>query len=311
MNKHAITLILLAASAVSASAQGRILPVTEMPVSAETLAAGNAMHSSTDTYIYADPALAFDSESRWHAVYSAALLPSNDGTHSLHTLSAAARFGSNAVFVGARYHDMGTMKTFVDNDMNETQHGSMSLSAYTVDAGYARLLTPNIAAWATAGLASEKTSATIFAVRMALGADYSGIASLAGKPLSYSAGLSASNLGRYSYTGKSGMLSPRVGIGGHAVWQTAEGQSLALTVDGGMYMKTDDTKQSAELSGGIAYTAFSNYTLRIGGHTGDKDDYAAAGFSIAMKWITLHATAKIPLRNNLDAVYMAGLAVNL
>ena len=145
----------------------------------------------------------------------------------------------------------------------------------------------------------------------AASAAYLGHFELAGKPLSYSAGLSASNLGRYSYTGKSGMLSPRVGIGGNAVWQTAEGQSLALTVDGGMYMKTDDTKQSAELSGGIAYTAFSNYTLRIGGHTGDKDDYAAAGFSIAMKWITLHATAKIPLRNNLDAVYMAGLAVNL
>lgn len=309
--KRYATIIIFAASAAATWAQGRILPITEMPVSAEVLAAGNALHAATSTYIYADPGSVFNSESRWHAAYSAAILPSDDATHTFHVLSGAARFGRNAVFVGARYHDMGTMKTFIDNDMNETQQSSMSLRAYTADAGYARLLTKNIAAWATAGFASEKTSTTINAFRMAIGTDYSGRTTLAGKQLDYSAGLSASNLGRYSYSGKSGMLSPRIGIGGHAVWQTAPGQALALTVDGGMFMKTDDVKQSTELSAGIAYTAFNNYTLRLGGHTGDKDDYAAAGFSVAVKWFTIHATAKIPLRKDLDAAYMAGLAFNL
>lgn len=310
MKQYAIAII-LSATAALAAAQGRILPITEMPSSPETLAAGNAAHAPSESFLYSTPGAVFHSPNRWHAAYSAALLPANDGTHSMHTLAAATRLGHNAFFLGGRYHAMGALHTFVDNNMNETSHDKLPLYAYTVDGGYARMFSPHLSAWATAGFASEHTATTINAFRAGIGADYAGQTALGRGQLNYKAGLSATNLGGYSYTGHSGMLSPRIGVGGHTAWLMAPGQTLALTIDGGLYMKTDDSKQSTELSGGFAYTAFSRYTLRVGGHTGDHDDYAAAGLSVALKGFTINAATTIPLHKDMDAIYMAGLTFEL
>lgn len=310
MKKTSLYIVLLLSSflPLGLQAQSRMLPIIELPASAEALSMGGVYTGDQQTaWIYTNPTAVFNHAQTWTADYHLGFLPQNNGTSHLHTFHAAHRLGNHAVLVGSRYEDMGTLNTFVDDDMQEVSKEKMRLSSYRFDAGYTFRISRKWAVYTTVGYASERTLTTISGWMINLGINHVDSFTLSRLPLRYNLTLNGLQLGRYAYSGHHGWLSSRIGLGGNISMNIAPKQQLSVFLDAGTFLPSNGIKASTELSGGIAYTFLQMVSVRIGGHTGDKDDFLSCGFSVRYGTLSLHTGMSVPLHKEMHKTYMAGL----
>ena len=312
MRKQILTVI-LSGIAMCTLAQGRIIPLTDLPASASVLATANSRAGNqSSAYIYTNPAAMFGRDTKTEADYSFALQPVRKGPdYTVHTLTAAQRLGKNALFVGARYMNMGTLKTFVDENMQETERSPLALSSYTIDAGYARRLAARLAAYATIGYATQHTLTHISAWHAGIGIALTDSLHLGNRPLTYNLNAAATNLGRYAYGDNNGSLSPRLSLGGSTTLQLSPRQQLSLYIDAAQYLAAENEKPTTEISTALAYRFCRNYQLSTGTHFGDTDNFIATGLSTTFGMFTLNAAIKWPIQTGTNRLYMAELQIDI
>ena len=105
--KRIIITILLAVSLNIAMAQSRMLPLNDMVASTSALSSGGSRYASDEALVYTLPSAAFEKDGSFCADYSVAIIPSDEHTQTLHTLTAAWHKGRHAVLMGGRYWLMG------------------------------------------------------------------------------------------------------------------------------------------------------------------------------------------------------------
>ena len=309
--KRTLTTILLAASLGSAAAQSRILPLGDMAASAASLASGGSRYAGGGAAVYTRPSSAFAQDGSFGADYSAAIIPADGCTQTLHTLTAAWHGGRHAVLLGGRYWLQGKQDIFVDDNMSETSDPRLTMHSCAFDAGYAFAISQSMHAYATVGYVAEKALATVSAVRATVGADYMGGGSLFGLGAKYVAGASVSNIGRYSGGGSGGSLSPRIGLGGSVAIAPGARQTLSVNADAGMYLASGNAKSAAELAAGVGYTFLDSYTLRVGTHVGDHDNAFAAGAEARIgRLFTVSGSVRIAAASDVCNIYMIGLSAS-
>ncbi|MBR6286389.1 MAG: hypothetical protein IKR18_05270 [Bacteroidaceae bacterium] len=303
INKRLYTQLLLTALPLLALAQGRILPVDDLPGSAASCAHGGSsfvLSEAGNIYsgIFTSSLIA---DGTTEAGYSLGLIDGKSYSMSFHTITAAHRSGNNVVMAGARYFAQGKIDRMVDIDMKPVE-GSIRLYSYTADVGYAHVFN-SLTLSATIGVASEKTTSQLNAYRASIGATYSGKIS----SIDYLIGAGVRDAGMYSVAGKSKALAPLLHAGGAVVLPLSANHQFGLNVDGGVYVESDNSKTSPTLSGGLDYTFMRNYTLRVGGHTGDDDNYMGTGLSVRLGRCVVDAAAKIAFEEGLSNCYMFGI----
>lgn len=307
-------LILLAISTfLRAEAQSRILPVSESPTSPKSLSLGNSRMGNIDNaFIYNNPTTLFYSASK-AGDYSLGIIPSEgENTYLLHTLTAAYRNGESAFFIGGRHLSMGSFDNWLNSDMQEAAPlGKMNFYSYTIDLGYAYKLNESFSLYSTIGYIKEKTVASIWAYRVDVGSYYNGNSNLFNKEVTYSVGGSVGNLGKYSYKDRTNFLSPSLRLGGSILIPIVSNQTIETFLDGGIFLPVADNKSASFISVGFDYSFFKKYSLRIGGHSGDNDDFFSAGFGIKYKIFDFSFGSKIALHKDLENIYMLGLKVGI
>ncbi|MBO5627237.1 MAG: hypothetical protein J5953_15815 [Prevotella sp.] len=311
-NKKIILLVLgLAVSCLAAFGQGRILPITETTTSALSLATGGThLGSQTASLLYTNPTVALDLN-RFEADYSLTYMPTDGENILLHAPSVAVRTGKGAVLLGMRYMAMGTLNLVVDQQMQEITDKTIHMKSYTFDAGYAHPITRHLSAFATVGYATEKTAANVHGFYGSLGANYSDSTYLGKKKLDYTAGLSVSNLGGYSYDDEQGRLSPRVAVGGSMRLATARSQYLHLYAEAAHFFKSGKADGCSECVAGLGYTLFENYTLLAGGHSGDGNPAVTAGFMARFNSIVISIATRFGIQKDQNNSYMASVMLQL
>lgn len=294
-------------------AQSRILPILESPTSPKSLSMGSSKMGNVDNaFVYNNPTALFYSVSKT-ADYSLGIIPSEgENTYLLHTLTTAYRNRKSAFFAGGRYLSMDSFDNWLNSDMQEdVARGKMNFYSYTIDLGYAYKLNESFSLYFTIGYIKEKTVASIRAYRVDVGSYYNGNSNLFNKDVFYSVGISVGNLGKYSYNDKADFLSPSFRLGGSILIQTASDQTLETFLNGGIFLPVADNKSASFISIGFDYSFFKKYSLRIGGHSGDNDDFFSAGFGIKYKIFDFSFGTKIALRKDLENIYMLGLKVGI
>lgn len=337
MKKHMSLFIIMLSIAFQIDAQTRVLPIFESPTSPTSLSLGNVrMGDLKNSFIYNNPTAGFmltkelassnDLSSMDNnyflsknytsprfktADYSLGILPMNGDTHLLHTLTAGYYTNKSGFLIGGRYLSMGSIDSWLDEDMNNQTLGKKRFFSYTVDLGYTYCLNDKFSFYSTLSYAREKLVNNIDAYRLNIGGYYNGKNYLIGRQVNYSLGVAVDNVGMYSYSKKSKALAPDLKLGGSLLIPTIENQSMGLFIEENMYMPVSDNKFASSFSAGVDYTLLSKYSLRIGGHTGEHDDFLSAGFGIKYKIFDLNFGAKFALDQDLDNIYMVGLGIGL
>ncbi|HEY9551330.1 MAG TPA: hypothetical protein VIQ97_03495 [Prevotella sp.] len=288
-------------------AQGRRMPLADVPVSPYALGVGNAAKGHVPgSYVYGSKAaILYTDNKASEAEYAFGLVDNATERYMLHTVSGAHHFGHNAIMGGLRYYSMGSIDRMVDVNLQPVG-GKKRFYTYSADLGYARALDSHWGVYATLNVATEKIISTMNAYGMELGGSFAGRV----KTVDYMLGLSVSRLGAYAYNGKSGLLSPLVSGGGSVSVPFSSLHRVSILVDGGVYIPVKEAKTAATFGGGIDYTLHDTYSLRVGGHTGEDDNYLSAGIGVRVGRFTLDVAAKLALEQGLANMYMAGLRVN-
>lgn len=306
MMKKLILYISMIGICMSLKAQSRYMAIYDMPVSVQSLSLGGCrLGMQQSAYIYSNPGSSFLGKDRRGSVdYSFGIVNDEIENMYLHTLSASYRFGSHLIMGGIRYYDEGSIHNIVDKNM-KTVLDKLRLYTYTVDLGYGHQL-DKFSVYGLLGLASEKTISQINAYRISLGANFSD----SFKSMSYMVGVGLRNLGVVSYENENKSLTPLAHVGGSIMFPTRKEDSVGLFVDAGIYFFKDKPKRVSTLSLGIDYTFLKSYSLRLGGHTGEKDQYMSAGFGIKISQLTIDAGAKLACEKDLSDIYIIGARFN-
>lgn len=309
--KTYICLFLLLMGVIQVGAQTRVLPILESPTSPKSLSLGSSkMGNINSSFIYTNPAALFNS-SRLHADYSFGWMPTDGNTYQFHTLTTGYQTKKSGFMIGGRYLSMGSFDNWLNSNMENVGQGKVRFYSYTLDLGYAYKLNRAFSFYSTLGYAKEKTIFSMSAYYLGVGSYYSGNNLLFNKNIAYSIGLSATNLGKYTYRGNSEFLSPNIRLGGSMLIPTFSNQSLELFLDGGVYLPVSDNKWASSFSGGMDYSFLKKYSLRVGGHCGEQDDFLSAGVGVKLGVFDFIVGSKIALRSDLDNIYMVGLKVEL
>jgi len=314
--KRIFTLLYIYTAAICANAQGRILPITDICGSPEAMALGSSrtVHTSS-AFIFTNPLAAFDAESnnemgenstfnepnstfnirnsKFDLAYSLGFIDLSDSFRPVHSLSASYAKGRHSVMAGARFYDMGSIKTFVNDDMQETPRDAVSCKSYLLEAGYAYRFTRNIAAFATIGYAKENALTDVSAYRASIGAEYANLIRMGSRNAAYNITLAAANIGRYSYAESDGNLSPSLTLGGSLLMPIASQQSLRINAEGTMFMQSGDSPSTTQASLGITYR-LQRLAFMVGGHTGDGLNCASAGIAYHFNHATISAACQLP-----------------
>lgn len=308
MFKYKITTATFFLALLVYSQQGTI-PLLEAPASAQSLSmGGTTMGQATQAFIYSNPTAIFRSPTSLNVDYSTALLPTEDKTMHLHTLSSAYKHNNNAFFVGARYFSMGSITDSWDSQGNPIRDGNkIDFYSYGIDLGYAYKINNSLVAYTKVGMANEKVMSDIQAYHSSFGVFYNGQI----KQSLYSLGLEVANLGIYKYKDKSKSLSPLVKLGGSIVFETFNEQRLEVATNYGVYLPVEDYKSKSHFNMGLDYSFFKKYSLRMGAHTGEQNDYASAGVGVKFKSFAVNLGSKIALRSDLENMYMIDLNYSL
>lgn len=290
-------------------AQQRVIPLLEAPASAQSLSMGSTnMLNANEAYIYTNPTSIFKQDAKASADYSIGILPTDDQTMLLHTLTTGYKTKKNAFFLGARYFSMGGLKDIYDVQMNpELGKKDLNFHSYAVDLGYAYELNKSLSLYSKLGFANEKIISNMRAYHASVGSFYTGSI----KEAAYSVGLHVGNLGSYTYKGESKMLAPLVKVGGTVQFQTTENQKMEIATDYGMFMPVEDYKFQSHYSVGVDYTFFNNYSLRAGSHFGEKNDSFSAGIGVKYNSFAFSFASKIALHTDMNNIYMLGVNYSL
>lgn len=306
-----ILLFIILFTAIGAKAQSRILPVLESPTSPKSLSLGNSKMGNMDiSFIYNNPTAIFSS-APINADYSLGFIPSDEYTYKFHTLSGGYRRGKSGFMIGGRYLSMGAYDSWLNDNMETEPLGKIRFYSYTIDLGYAYKLDDTFSFYSTMGYAEEKTISSIRAYRLDVGINYNRNNTLFGKNIDYSVGLSVANLGRYTYHNNSDYMAPDIRLGGSVLMPTAANQNIELFIEGNAFLPVSDNKFSSSFACGVDYSFYRKYSLRVGGHCGEQDDFFSAGFGIKYSIFDLSFGSKISLRKDLNNIYMVGLKISI
>lgn len=304
MIKKYYIFILFTTLATATMAQGRRMPLADVPISPYALSVGNATKGHVPgCYVYGSQAtILYTPNGTSSAEYAFSLVDNATTNYTLHTVSAAHHFERNAIMGGLRYYSLGSIDRMVDINLQPVA-GPKHFYTYSAELGYAHSLSNHWSAYATMTIATEKIISTMNAYGVTFGGSYVG----KWKTSDYMLGVSLSQLGIYSYNGKSGMLTPSVSGGGSLSTTIGHIHRLTILADGGVYLPTSEEKVAATFGGGIDYTLCGAYSLRVGGHTGEDDNYLSASMGVRIGIFTFDVAAKFALAQGLANMYMAGL----
>ena len=307
--KQLIAILLLSTAATGTlHAQGRPMPLLELPASPEVLATGNTARGEVHgNYLYTNPAAVFGASKPRGVDARFGILSVNNRTQTFQSVSADYRVGKNAFFLGTRYWNIGSVNTFVGLNMQQTAHKKVSLDAFRIDVGYARALTPRWTAFIATGYANERGVTTQTAWQNTLGVQYADSTQVAQLPVRFAASVAAQNVGVVHYRHHTKALAPRLSAGGSIVLKPQSNHSFALYADAGFYPKMGGAQSAADLGAGIRYTLLRRYSLAAGHHTGDNDNYWTAGASVALGAFTLDAAAQLPHHREQGKLYLMGV----
>ncbi|MCR4774565.1 MAG: PorV/PorQ family protein [Prevotella sp.] len=316
-NKKAAIAIMIAISGLTAKAQNRVLPIMELPASTEVLSLGGATTgNSTNAFIYSNPTALFtnlDNNFKKPEIdYSYGRIEKVADKSSYHTASIAYKLNErHALMFSMRYHDMGSISTFIDENMQEQDMDKEDIYAMAYDFGYTTRFSNHFSAFISIGYASENitssngkhSSYTLDkTIKARLGACYTDSISIADKPMKYNIIIQANNLGNYWYKDEERNenihhpLSTRIGLGGNINTDLAPKHDIALTLDGGCYMKSGNSKQEKELAGGVTYRYIHKYAISFGGHIGDNNNFLTAGANVKARNATFGFATVLPLK---------------
>lgn len=292
-------------------AQSRILPVSELPTSSQSLSLGNVrMGNMNSALIYNNPTAIFDS-TPINDDYSLGFIPSGDDTYLFHTLTAGYKRGKSGFVVGGRYLSMGSFDNWLNTDMADEPLGKIRFYSYTLDLGYAYKLNESFSFYSTMGYVEEKTTSAVRAYRLDVGSYYKANSLLFDKEIDYSIGLEVGNIEKYTYSGNSDFLAPNARLGASAMTETVANQSIGVFVEGGVFLPVANNEFASSFAAGIDYSFFKKYSISLGGHTGEQDDFLSAGFGVKYSLFDFSFGTKIALLNDLNDMYMLGLKIGI
>lgn len=277
----------------------------EIPVSADALALGNAIHGISNTsYIYTNPLCFLKHGKSWSTDYSMVVIPTDDIVGTLHSVTAAYKWSNQALLVGGRYYNMGKMETFVDDDMQEMSKKELyRLYSYTFDIGYTVNIFEKFSIYINTGYVQEKTLTKIQAFRSNFGADYF---NSWGDKIDYTLGLYIRNCGKFYYNNHNEFLSPCIGLGGNMEWSPFTRHKLLACLDVGIYTPTGVMKKETEVNGGIGYS-YNNISLRVGGFWSNSADYLAASLCYRWRMFGVSVATSFPFHKENNNLYSVGL----
>lgn len=299
--------VALTVVALSVHAQGRRMAIVDMPVSAVSLAHGGGVFGFSErALVYADPSVGFDdTQTTMCANYAFGLVDGAGGSMGLHTLGLSHRSGKHLLMGGARYFAQGKTGPVLDINMKPVAD-AMRLYSYGVDVGYVHTM-GRFAIYGILGMISEKTDVQDNAYRLGIGMAFHGQKGL----MRYKLNLAVRDLGGVGTGDRWQILSPLLHGGGALRLATARNQELDVTLDSGVYLPSGKSKVSGMLSGGVDYTLAKRYSLRLGGHAGDHDDYLGAGLGVRVGRIAFDAAVRLTAKDGASHLYMAGVQVDL
>src|SRR3712207_325057 len=141
MGKKYYIFILFTALATATMAQGRRMPLADVPVSPYALSVGNAAKGYVQgCYVYgSQAAILYTPNNTSSAEYAFLLVDNATTNYTLHTVSAAHHFGRSAIMGGLRYYSMGSIDRTVDINLQSVAGPKRSYT-YSADLGYAHAI---------------------------------------------------------------------------------------------------------------------------------------------------------------------------
>ena len=300
--------VLLLSAAFDIHAQGRYMPIYDLPASASSLSLGSVtMGCVPNANVYSNvSALLHDDSPSTHVAFDYGLTDNKEtDNYGLYSLTASHHSDKDVIAAGVRYYAMGGMQHTVDANLN-VNNDKLRFYSYSVDVAYARAI-GSFSVEGTVGIASEKAIHQTNAFRVNVSGYYNGHIS----STRYCVGLGIRDLGRAYANNTSHSLSPLIHAGGSAGIPTFAKQQLDVFLDLGAYMPAGDNKTERNLSGGLAYNFNSRFSIRTGGHLGDHDNFYTTGLGVCLGPVALDLAAKIKSASDQSNILMAGISLKL
>ncbi len=287
-------------------AQSRILPITEVGSSPQSLSLGGVtLGNLNGAYIYNNPSTVFNIE-RASAEYSMGVIEGFSQNNLLQSLTAAYREGKHAILLGGKYLSMGKIGTLVDEDINYSS-SAKKMYSYIVNVGYAYQIDRKFSVYSTVGYIQERTVVKIQGYQFNVGASYANSMSLFNRNAHYIVGGVIGNVGQYNYDQTKGMIAPIAKVGGSIATHISNNHTVELFADLGWYLPTDNTEVSPFQALGVGYKLFNRYCINLGGSFQDGTNYMSTGIGFSVAFLEFNVAAKIPMETRLGNVYMCGV----
>ncbi len=311
MKKYIYILGILFASQ-TANSQTRILPISEMSSSAQSLGLGDVksgeIHSA---YIYNNPIAIFLSENKIALDYSIAYINGDKSHNILNVLTSSYRHKAHAFFIGAKYLDMGKFGNIADNDMNYT-YSNNRIYSYQVNAGYAYNINDRFAFSSTIGYVEERVATMVNGYYLDVAGGYNDSFDTEKAKSRYSINIAIDKVGRYNFNDNSGMLAPFARFGGSFITEICKVHKLGLYADFGWHLPTQRTELASVQNIGFNYTIFNRIGLSTGGILQNHNKFLTCGLNAKLyKDLELTVSGSFSNNSHSNNTYMLGLRFGL
>ncbi len=286
----------------------RPMPILENPTSSSVLGLGNTQSPlSSDVSLYSNSTSFLKSNKNLSVSYELGIAGIEKQNQSFHTTSIGFKDTKNAFWIGFNYQDLGKIRTFVDENMQEIKHSSIKLDGLRLDLKYAHLFSDKWIGHIHTTYAIQKDFSTQKSWSMQLGLQYQDSLHILSKDIAFSVYTLANNIGGFTAYRKTEALSPTLSLGTTATFPTFTHQYLSIVVQGNYLSSFRTSPSTISFGGGLQYNIYNKYKLNLGGYKEEGYEYITGGASFTYSNLIFVASSKIPLQINLKNFYSLGI----
>lgn len=303
-----ILVITLAINIPNIWGQNRPMPILENPTSSSVLSLGNTQSSlSSDISLYSNSTSFLKGSRNLSVSYELGIAATEKQNQSFHTTSIGFKDARNAFWAGFNYQELGNIKTFVDENMQEINRSSIKLEGLRLDFKYAHLFSDKWIGHIHTTYAIQKDFSTQKSWSIQLGLQYQDSLHILSKDIAYSVYTLANNIGGFTAYRKTEALSPTLSLGTTATLPIFARQYLSFVMQGNYLSSFRSLPSTISFGGGLQYNIHNKYKLNLGGYKEERYDYITGGASFTYSNLIFVASSKIPLQINLKNFYSLGI----